>query len=215
MATMVGETKLRILEHLRTNKACAGELSEFLGISKVATHRHLDDLMRDGLVRSSPEKCAGRGRPKMKFVAVDEQATYAKLCDDIFVHLKQLFGSDMLLQVLSGRNQKAIAELGPQLGGLDLEQKIYRLAEYLTEQGYQASYYREGDAFYLEQGRCPKLALSSEHPELCQAELDMYQQLLATKVMREERIAAGGNCCRYRIEPDVAISYQPSAISVI
>lgn len=198
---LVGDTKLRILEHLRTRRACAGELSEVLSISKVAIHRHLDDLMREGLVRSSPEKCVGRGRPKMKFVAVDEQATYAQLCDDVFSHLKQLYGSDMVLEVLYGRNQKTVDELRPQLEGLELEEKLYRLTEYLTERGYQASYYRQGEHFYLEQGRCPKLALSAQHGELCQAELEMYQQLLGVKVVREERIASGGNCCRYRIEP--------------
>jgi len=211
MAAMVGDTKLRILEHLRTKKACAGELSDAVGISKVAIYRHLDDLVRDGLVRSTTEKCPGRGRPKLKFVAVDEQATYAKLCDEVFSHLEELFGSGAVLQVLSKRSQETIEELRPYLQGLDLEQKIHHLAEYLTEKGYQASYYHQGDTFYLEQGRCPGLALATEHSELCSTELQMYRELLGVDVVREERIASGGQTCRYRIEMP---GDQPSVDSV-
>ncbi|MBF6594092.1 MAG: ArsR family transcriptional regulator [Thermaceae bacterium] len=199
MAMGMGETKLRILERLRSKACCAGDLASNLGISKVAVHRHLEDLEREGLVRARVEKNLGRGRPKQVFVAVDEQAQYARMCDDILTHLRELFGTGMVLEVLSRRNAKLLGELTPYLEGLSLEQKLYRLAEFLTQQGYQASYYQENGFWYLEQGRCPKLALSMEHPEFCGAELEMYQKLLSLPILREERIVLGGSCCRYRI----------------
>jgi len=195
----MGETKLRILERLRSKACCAGDLASNLGISKVAVHRHLEDLEREGLVRARTEKNEGRGRPKQVFVAVDEQAQYARLCDDVLTHLRELFGSGVVMEVLSRRNAKVLNELSPHLEGLDLEHKLYRLAEFLTQNGYQASVYQENSFWYLEQGRCPKLALSAEHGELCGAELEMYQKMLGVPVVREERIAAGGECCRYRI----------------
>ncbi|MCS7068524.1 MAG: ArsR family transcriptional regulator [Meiothermus sp.] len=200
MALGMGETKLRILETLRSRSSCAGSLAETLGISKVAVHRHLEDLEREGLVRARLEKNEGRGRPKQVYQAVDEQAPYARMCADVLTHLKELFGEGLVLEVLTRRNNKLLEELLPQLEGLTLEQKIYRLSEFLTHQGYQARFYFENGAWYLEQGRCPKLALSMEHSEFCHAELEMYQKLLGVPVVREERIAAGGDCCRYRIE---------------
>ncbi|RIH87399.1 iron-sulfur cluster biosynthesis transcriptional regulator SufR [Meiothermus luteus] len=201
MAFGLGETKLRILETLRTRSSCAGSLAESLGISRVAVHRHLEDLEREGLVRARIEKPEGRGRPKQVYEAVDEQAPYARMCADVLTHIKELFGAGVVLEVLSQRNEKLLQELAPHLEGLSLEQKIYRLAEFLTERGYQAHFYHENGAWYLEQGRCPKLALSLEHAELCEAELLMYQKLLGAPILREERIAAGGKCCRYRIAP--------------
>ncbi|RDI96716.1 ArsR family transcriptional regulator [Meiothermus sp. QL-1] len=201
MALGLGETKLRILETLRVRSSCAGSLAESLGISKVAVHRHLEDLEREGLVRSRLEKPEGRGRPKQVYEAVDEQAPYARMCAEVLAHLKELFGAGMVLEVLVQRNEKLLKELAPHLDGLSLEQKIYRLAEFLTQRGYQAQFHFENGAWYLVQARCPKLALSLEHPELCQAELEMYQKLLQVPLVREERIAAGGRCCRYRIEP--------------
>lgn len=56
MALGMGETKLRILETLRSRACCAGSLADSLGISKVAVHRHLEDLEREGLVRARLEK---------------------------------------------------------------------------------------------------------------------------------------------------------------
>jgi len=200
MALGIGETKLRILETLRSRPSCAGSLADSLGISKVAVHRHLEDLEREGLVRARVEKNEGRGRPKQVFKAIDEQAPYASMCADVLTHLKKLFGGGLVLEVLTHRNNKLLEEMAPHMKGLTLEQKTYRLAEFLTEQGYQASLFFEDGAWYLEQGRCPKLALSMEHSELCQVELEMYQKLLGVCVVREDRIAAGGDCCRYRIE---------------
>jgi predicted ArsR family transcriptional regulator len=199
MALGMGETKLRILERLRSKACCAGDLASNLGISKVAVHRHLEGLQREGLVRARTEKHEGRGRPKQVFEAVDEQAQYARMCDDILTHLRELFGSEGVLEVLSRRNAKVLAELSPRLEGLDLGHKLYRLAEFLTQNGYQARVYQENGFWYLEQGRCPKLALSQEHGELCGAELEMYQKLLGVAVVREDRIASGGRCCRYRV----------------
>lgn len=200
MSLGLGDTKLRILETLRSKSVCAGILSEELGISKVAVHRHLEDLEREGLVRARTVKAEGRGRPKQVFEAVDEQAPYARMCGDVLTHLKELFGAGAVIQVLNRRNAQLLEHLSPHMNGLDLEQKLCRLAEYLTEQGYQASFYQDGEHWYLEQGRCPKLALSMEHGEFCHTELEMYQKLLGAPVHREERIAAGGDCCRYRIK---------------
>ncbi|WP_018467941.1 helix-turn-helix transcriptional regulator [Calidithermus timidus] len=195
----LGDTKLRILEHLRQSPATVAELSERMGISKVAVHRHLEDLSREGLVRGREEKCAGRGRPRQVFSAVDEQTPYVRLCSELLEHIDDLFGRGALLRVLSSRNADLVARLGPMLEGLPLREKLCRLAEYLTEQGYQARCYQQDGYWYLEQNRCPKLALSTEYYEFCQTEQELYQQLLGLPVVREERIASGGRCCRYRI----------------
>lgn len=195
----LGDTKLKILERLRTHSASITDLADEMGISRTAVHKHLEDLSREGLVRARVEKCEGRGRPKQVFVAVDEQAGYARLCGDLLSHLKELFGAGAVLQVLSRRNERLAEQLSPQLEGLPLPDRLCRLVNYLTEQGYQAHCYQEDGRWYLEQRRCPKLALSPDHAEFCQTELQLYERLLGVPVVREERIAAGGQCCRYRI----------------
>ncbi|MCL5964197.1 MAG: ArsR family transcriptional regulator [Deinococcus sp.] len=202
MAVGLGETKLRILERLRAREACTSELAMELGISRVAVHRHLEGLIHEGLVRSKQNKTTGRGRPRQVFLAVDEEAPYARMCGDVLSHIKALFGAGAVLSVLSSRNAQLQGELAPRLTQLPLEQRLAELADFLTEHGYQAQVYREGKDWYLVQERCPKLALALEHSEFCSSEIELYQQLLGLQVVREDRIAAGGDCCRYRISAE-------------
>jgi predicted ArsR family transcriptional regulator len=41
--------------------------------------------------------------------------------------------------------------------------------------------------------------VSSEHAAACQAELDLFRDVLGADVQRESHIAAGDRCCTYRI----------------
>jgi len=46
---------------------------------------------------------------------------------------------------------------------------------------------------------CAIHRVSSEHAAACQAELDLFREVLGTDVERESHIAAGDRCCSYRI----------------
>lgn len=202
--TGLGETKLRILERLRQGVASVADLSHELQISRVAIHRHLEDLAHEGLIRARVEKCQGRGRPRQVFVAVDEQAPYARLCSEVLDHLRHLFGQEAILTVLSHRNADLYNALYPQLANRPLAERLELLAHHLTEEGYQARVVREGEGFVLEQGRCPRLALSSLFGEFCESETQLYQLLLEAPVIRENQIAQGSAVCRYRIGVPIA-----------
>jgi predicted ArsR family transcriptional regulator len=39
-------------------------------------------------------------------------------------------------------------------------------------------------------------------PAACQAELDLFREVLGTQVTRIRHIPAGDRCCEYRIAPD-------------
>jgi predicted ArsR family transcriptional regulator len=199
--TMVGQTKTRIVEMLRAKPCCAGLIAKTLGISKVAVHKHLEDLEHTGLVRARLEKAPGRGRPKQIYQAIDEQTPYATMCSEVLTHMRELLGSDTVLQVFSYRNQTLLRQLQPLMQGLNLEQKLCALVGFLNEQGYQAQFYSEDGQWYLQQDRCPKLALAMQHSEVCSSELELYQALLGVSVLRESRLAAAGDCCRYCIGP--------------
>ncbi len=51
----------------------------------------------------------------------------------------------------------------------------------------------------LVERNCAIHRVSSEHAAACQAELDLFRELLGTDVQRETHIAAGDRCCTYRI----------------
>ncbi|GLV49040.1 transcriptional regulator [Thermus sp. LT1-2-5] len=198
MALLLEGTKERVLDLLRVKPRTAKEVAEALGISQVAARKHLEDLEARGLVRSEVRRCPGRGRPYRLYQAQDEGAPYAALCQDVLKGLEGALGKEGVVRLLLERNRQLFAPLN--LKGLPLRERLERLAAFLKTQGYEAEVVEEGGRLYLCQHRCPKLALSREHEALCQSELLAYQELLGLPLLREERLAEGGSCCRYRVE---------------
>jgi predicted ArsR family transcriptional regulator len=198
MALLLEGTKEKVLELLRARPLTAKEVAEALGLSRAAVGKHLQDLEARGLVRSEVRRCSGRGRPHRLYRAQDGESPYTLLCRDVLQELEKALGKEGVVAFLAQRNLGRLAPLD--LRGLPLKEKLTRLARRLNEEGYEAEVVEEEGRLYLCQRRCPKLALSREHEALCQGELLAYQELLGLPLVREERIAEGGSCCRYRVE---------------
>jgi predicted ArsR family transcriptional regulator len=192
-------TRERILERLRAAPATSKELAQELGLSRVAVHRHLSELMARGFVRAEVKRCPGKGRPYRVYRAQDPEAPYARLCLDVLDHLEALFGPEGVAQVLKRRNEELKRELAPGLSGLPLREKAERLARRLKEEGYEAEVVEEGGELFLVQHRCPKLALAARYGVFCELELSLYRELLGLEVERQSRIAQGDEACRYRL----------------
>ena len=93
-----------------------------------------------------------------------------------------------------------MTEFRPQLEGLSFDARIGRLTELLREAGYEAEAERLGDGSYLlTEWNCPQAELAREYRQLCDQELTVYRELLATEVFRESRIAGGASRCAYRV----------------
>lgn len=200
----LGATKQRILEHLRLHKASAAELAGELGLSKVAIYRHLEDLTREGLVRVSTRPAQGRGRPLRLYEAIDEPTAYARMCREMIEQIEELYGPGAGVRVLRARYRKELETWKASFAELGLEERARRLAQWLTERGYQARSQQEGNALILEQRRCPKLALAKDYRDLCQVEMEFFSDLLDVPLRRECALSEGDACCRYRIELEEA-----------
>ncbi|WP_347240128.1 helix-turn-helix domain-containing protein [Thermus sp.] len=198
MALLLEGTKEKVLDLLRVKPLTAKEVAAALGVSRAAVQKHLQDLEARGLVRSEVRKCPGRGRPYRLYRAQDGESSYAALCGDVLRGLEEALGKERVVALLLQRHRALLAPLARE--GLPLRERLARLAAFLKEQGYEAEVVEEGGRLYLCQRRCPKLALSRDHEALCESELLAYQELLGLPLVREERIASGGSCCRYRVE---------------
>jgi predicted ArsR family transcriptional regulator len=69
------------------------------------------------------------------------------------------------------------------------------LAEFLTEQGYATTVHSRGLGEELCQHHCPIAHVASEFPQLCEAETELFSQLLGTHVQRLATIAHGDGVC--------------------
>jgi len=77
---------------------------------------------------------------------------------------------------------------------------VAELAAALTEQGYMCEFRQLADgSFELTEHNCPVDCVARDYPQACEHELKLYEEVLHAPVTREDVIAQGANCCRYRI----------------
>jgi len=197
-------TKTRVLTLLKSRRCTTAQsVAEALEISVPAARRHLCDLTEAGLIVAETQRPGGRGRPQFVYRLSERgeaqfPKSYASLCVDVLRHIDSLFGEGAVMRVMDARRASLAQEWAPRLTGTTAE-RLGKLAELLSEAGYEARAYEEDGALYLEQGNCPNLDVARRYDELCGAELELYRSLLGAPVRRETRIACGAASCRYRV----------------
>ena len=68
------------------------------------------------------------------------------------------------------------------------------------EQGYLAEATIGADGVIrLVERNCAIHQVAADNAAACQAELDLFREVLGTSVVRETHIASGDRCCSYRI----------------
>ncbi|MEF3274472.1 MAG: ArsR family transcriptional regulator [Chloroflexus sp.] len=200
-----GATRRSILQLLRRyGQMSAVDLSTALDIGAVGIRQHLTALEREGLVYI----CGLRrnvGRPAHLY-ALTERAEaffpkhYERLVCELIESVAAVGGEDAISAVLEQRRKTLSADLAPQLAGKPRAAQVALLAERLAEQGYmcECEQLDNGD-LVMAQYNCPFDCVARRYPQICDHELRLYEDLLATPIERDMTIAGGGPCCRYRI----------------
>ncbi|MDT0303532.1 metalloregulator ArsR/SmtB family transcription factor [Streptomonospora sp. DSM 45055] len=202
-----------ILEH---GPITAAMLGERLGLTPAAIRRHLDNLMNEGMVEARDSRDRGRrgrGRPARVFAITDAGR-------DAFVHGYDDLAASALRFLAEKAGSQAVAEFArsqvadlerryrPMLAAAPPQQRIRLLAEALSSDGYAASAGEApapGGGDQLCQHHCPVAHVATEFPELCEAEVEVFERLLGTPVRRLATIAHGDGVCTTHVTPrDIA-----------
>jgi len=82
----------------------------------------------------------------------------------------------------------------------DLAERVERLAEIRTREGYMAEWQQQTDqSFLLIENHCPICAAATLCQGFCRAELNLFQEVLGAKVIRQEHILGDARRCAYLI----------------
>ncbi len=221
---LLGETRAALVEFLhRTGPQPVSELAAHLGISEVATRRHLGVLLDDGLVEQRDARASG-GRPATCF-ALSARAerlfpqSYDRLANELLDFLTAEHGRDGLLAFMRWRVDREVGTLAAAVGPGPLDQRVRQLADALSEAGFLADVVQDEDEGEdgVERGRgLPTLRLvqhhcvieggAREHPEICAYEAAAFSRALGTDVTvsRDETIAGGASACVCTVRPSTA-----------
>jgi predicted ArsR family transcriptional regulator len=197
----------RLLLLLKTRgPQTAGDLGAALGISGEAARQQLVKLAADGLVRATAEP-HGVGRPAQVWGLTDRgharfPDAHAELTVQLLGAIRSQLGEEALDRLIAARAAESLAAYKAALEGAgDLGERVRRLAEARTREGYMAECRPAEGGYLLVENHCPICAAATACQGFCRAERDVFRKALGpgVSVERTEHIIEGDRRCAYRV----------------
>lgn len=153
----------------------------------------------------------GVGRPRHLYdVTADAQdlfpQTYDALAAGLLAAIGAVGGPELLEEVFAARRRQLGERVREQLAervapDAPLAERVRGLADVQAAQGYLADAILQPDgSIRLTEHNCAIYHVAQSTPAACQAELELFREVLGGSVVRETHIASGDRCCTYRVE---------------
>ena len=182
------------------------DLGKAAGVTAEAARQQLSRLADDGLVVATSEP-RGVGRPAQVWGLTEAgnarfPDAHADLTAQLIGTIRTQLGEEVLDRLIDARAAESRTAYAAALdGAADLGERVARLAEARTREGYMAESRAEGEGYLLVENHCPICVAATACQGFCRAELDTFRDVLGpdTSVERAEHIVAGDRRCVYRI----------------
>ncbi len=188
----------------------ASAISHELGLTPAAVRRHLDALVHTGLAAPIDTAPTGqRGRPARSYRLTEAgrerfPQAYQALAADALQFLVDHVGAEAVTEFARARagsiadrlTEVAAADDAP---GTDPNHLVDLLARALDVDGYATSVRPVGNGAQLCQHHCPVAHVAAAFPQLCEAETELFSQVLGRHVQRLATIANGDGVCTTHI----------------
>ncbi|TSD95322.1 transcriptional regulator [Skermania sp. ID1734] len=205
-ATHEGQTRAAVVDLLLADgPVSATEIGDKLGLTAAGVRRHLDALIESGearLVTPPRWQQRGRGRPAKRYQLTAKGRgrlghAYDDLAGAAMRQLQAIGGETAIEDFARARVQAIVADVTPvaQHEPEQLAAKADEIADAFTSAGFAASTRQVGAGVQICQHHCPVSHVAEEFPQLCEAELDAFRELLGTHVQRLATIANGDCAC--------------------
>ncbi|MGW4002403.1 helix-turn-helix transcriptional regulator [Streptomyces nigra] len=193
-----------ILDH---GPSTVAELAGRLGLTQAAVRRHLDALVADDVVEAREQRVYGtrtRGRPAKVFALTDcgrdaFDQSYDKLAVDALKWIAEREGgSEAVAAFARARIEAQARAYREAVEAAAPDERTEALAKALSADGYAAAarsapHPQQGEQ--LCQHHCPVAHVAEQFPQLCEAETEIFAELLGTHVQRLATIAHGDGVC--------------------
>ncbi|MFF4544462.1 helix-turn-helix transcriptional regulator [Streptomyces sp. NPDC001435] len=190
-----------ILDH---GPSTVAELAARLGLTQAAVRRHLDALTADEVVEAREQRVYGartRGRPAKVFALTDcgrdafDQSYDTLAADALRWIADQEGGQDAVVAFARARIAAQASAYRKAIEGATPDKRAEALAKALSVDGYAATARTAPVGEQLCQHHCPVAHVAEQFPQLCEAETEIFAELLGTHVQRLATIAHGDGVC--------------------
>ncbi|MBF6209607.1 transcriptional regulator [Nocardia puris] len=201
-----GHTRAAIVQLLlEEGPITATAIGTKLGLAPAGVRRHLDALIDSGQARagrSAPWQQKGRGRPAKQYqLTAAGRGTLGHAYDDLagaaIRQLGEIGGQQAITEFARKRARTIVAGIEPVTEHTPerTAAKADEIADAFTDAGFAATTRKVGAGVQICQHHCPVSHVAEEFPQLCQAELEAFRELLGTHVQRLATIANGDCAC--------------------
>src|SRR5713226_3709193 len=202
-----GSTKREILLILkRDGQSDLQTLAERLHITKMAVHKHAQELEERGLIERIPVR-GTTGRPRLALRLAPSATSlfpraYAGITCAALAYIEEKLGRKAVEEALRRRQAETLTTYRDQVNAETLAERVHQLAGLRDREGYMAEDHKAGPAkFEILEHNCPIIAIAQNYWEACTVEREMFQRVLNADVDTTHRVVAGANVCRFLITP--------------
>ena len=178
------------------------DISNSMGISKMAVSKHLSNLERDQLVQKRVIR-AGVGRPEYRYSLTPNAhylfpTSYPYIALSALSFIEERIGEDGVMQFFEKRRKELKQRYSARMNDLSHEERVRELARVREEEGFLAETGKlpDGSMILLEHN-CPLMTVANKYGLACSAELELFRELLGEGVERTHWMVNGEHMCRY------------------
>jgi predicted ArsR family transcriptional regulator len=193
----------------RDGPASPDHLAAAIGASRTGVLQQLRALEATGFVSRETVR-HGVGRPRHLYDITPEAqqlfpTNYDGLAAGLLAAIGVVGGEGLVEQVFIARRRQIGHQLRRELDervGADAPfvDRVRALAVIQDEQGYLADATVDPDgSIRLREHNCAIFDVARGERAACEAELDLFREVLGAQVVRETHIASGDRCCSYRV----------------
>jgi predicted ArsR family transcriptional regulator len=184
-------SRQKILNYIiEQQNATVEELSKVFRVTPANIRHHLSILTEEGSVQIIGQKANElRGRPAQIFSTSRQinQNNLDRLAESLLSTLLQNCGPDGSLQALNKIAKKMVINFKPD--NSNPTQRLYSSIRTLNRMNYQAHWEAHLENPRIMLGHCPYKVILAHHPEICQMDAFVLQELLDTPVKMIEKLA--------------------------
>lgn len=179
----------------------AKELAEQFGVTPNALRRHLDSLEAEELVRYCRE-VRGVGAPVHAYsLTAQGEALFpqghAEVLAAVLESVREVSGPAGVIALARRQWQGLVEQASPRLAELPLHERAQLLAELRSSQGFMAEAHATEGGAVVREHHCAIRDVAERFPEICAAEQEFVERMLAVPVTRTAHILDGCSCCEY------------------
>lgn len=201
----------RLLTLLKTRgPQTAADLGKTLGTTGENARQQLLKLAAEGLAEAH-SKTRGVGRPVQLWQLTEAgnarfPDAHAELTVQLLRAVRNTFGPAGLDRLIDDRESETLANYRREMDGInDIKDRVSKLAEIRSREGYMAEWREEDGTFMLIENHCPICAAALACQNFCRSELAVFQDVIGphATVERLDHILAGARRCAYRVTPRI------------